>query len=94
MLTDRCNSQPAIACGSERVREKYDRQAARLTVREKGSDGEREKEEGTGTEKVFRVTGYQRKVETGREREREDTVEMTKSSSRDFLPKGAHWQVC
>lgn len=59
-LTDRCNSQLLMACGSERVREGEIQQSGRVTAREKGSDGKRErggKGEETGTEKVFRVTG-------------------------------------
>lgn len=74
-------------------RQKYDGQSGRMTVKEKGSEGTRErggKGEETGMEKGFRVTGYQRKTETGGERQR---MVVMKSTSRDFLPK-ALWQVC
>lgn len=61
VLTDRCNSR---ACCGLRVLKRAS-EGGRLTMWEKGSDGKGGKG-GTGMEKVFRVTGYQKKIETSR----------------------------
>lgn len=91
-LTDRCNSRLAKACGSERLKEwgRNTTDSQREWQREKKEVMEREKEEekerNWDEKKVFRVTGQQRKIETGGETlTGRDTVEMTKSTSRIFF---------
>lgn len=48
MLTDRCESQPAVACGPVRVRAGEIQESDRVTVREKGSDGKKKKRKERG----------------------------------------------